>query len=205
MEFPTFEREAAFWSEGFSCVAGVDEVGRGPLAGPVVAAAVIFAPGADPIEGLRDSKQLSASHREELAGLIRERARAWGIGAASTREIDRSNILRATGRAMRRALAHLPLTPDRLLVDGTPLPELRMPHEAVVGGDAVSQSIAAASVLAKVLRDHLMTLLDVRYPVFHWAENKGYGTADHLKAIREAGLTAHHRRSVVAIGQLDLF
>ncbi len=198
MDSPTFERESAFWSEGYHLVAGLDEVGRGPLGGAVVAAAVVFDPGTSPIDGLRDSKTLSSRQRDELVHAIHASAAAWSIGAASVREIDRSNILWATARAMRRAV-------ERLLVDGSALPELRMAHEAVVKGDSISQSIAAASILAKTLRDRLMHLLHVRYPTFHWDANKGYGTAEHLAAIRAGGLSPHHRRSFTPVGPFDLF
>jgi ribonuclease HII len=205
LESPTFEREAALWSGGHSLVAGLDEVGRGPLAGPVVAAAVVFPPDTEPIEGLRDSKTLSALQRGKLVTIIHERAQAWSLGAASVREIDRANILWATARAMRRAIHGLDLTPDRLLVDGTALPELGMAHESVIKGDSISQSIAAASILAKEARDHLMGLLHVRYPAFGWASNKGYGTADHMAAIKSEGLSPHHRQSFTPVGQFDLF
>ena len=185
-------------------MAGLDEVGRGPLAGPVVAAAVVFPVHGDTINGLRDSKQLSAKRREELSALIKERVFAWGVGAASVREVDRRNILSATGLAMRRALAHLPSQPDRILVDGTALPELQFQHEAIIKGDSISQSIAAASILAKCVRDRLMTLLAGHYPAFHWDSNMGYGTAEHYEAIQKFGPTAHHRKSFAPIGQFQL-
>ena len=186
-------------------VAGLDEVGRGPLAGPVVAAAVVFHADSDVIDGLRDSKQLTAKRREALASLIKSHVLAWGVGAASVREVDRRNILSATGLAMRRALSRLPRHPDRILVDGTALPELQFRHEAIVKGDSVSQSIAAASILAKCVRDRLMTLLAGHYPAFHWDSNMGYLTADHFAAIQEHGPTAHHRLSFAPIGQRSLF
>jgi len=202
---PTLEREHAFWADGCRIVAGVDEVGRGPLAGPVVAAAVVFGPNQSLIEGLRDSKQMTARQREEIALVVRDEAIGWSVGAASVREIDRRNILRATALAMRRAVAALPQSPERLLVDGTPLPELRVEHEAIVKGDSVSLSIAAASVLAKCVRDRLMIRLAGHYPEFGWESNKGYATAEHLGAIDELGLTPHHRRSFAPLGQFDLF
>lgn len=205
MTAPTLEREHALWADGCRIVAGVDEVGRGPLAGPVVAAAVVFDPNQLLIEGLRDSKQMTARQREELAVVVRDQAIGWALGAASVREIDRRNILRATALAMRRAVAALPDDPDRLLVDGAPLPELRVQHEAIVKGDSISLSIAAASVLAKCVRDRLMTRLAGHYPEFGWESNKGYGTADHLGAIDALGLTPHHRRSFAPLGQFELF
>lgn len=202
---PTLKRERALWAEGCRLVAGVDEVGRGPLAGPVVAAAVVLLPGCKPIRGLRDSKTLSALQRKRLAIEVEKRAVAWAIAAASVREIDRINIRRATALAMRRALARLPFVPDRILIDGTALPELGSQHEAMVDGDAHCQSIAAASVLAKELRDRLMIRLALRYPGFGWHQNKGYATAGHLEALDRAGPTRHHRTSFFPVLQLKLF
>lgn len=198
-------RESALWAEGCRRVAGLDEVGRGPLAGPVVAAAVVLRPDDPPIGGLRDSKLMTARQRENVAGAIRCVALAWAIGAASVREIDRLNIRRATVLAMRRAIERLPFPPDRLLVDGIPFPELESEHEALVGGDATCQSIAAASVLAKCVRDRLMERLSRHYPCFRWDRNKGYGTADHLAAIDAAGITPHHRHSFSPVVQLRMF
>ena len=182
----------------------MDEVGRGPLAGPVVAAAVIFAPEQTPIDDLRDSKKMTARQRLRVAGVIREVALCWGVGAATPREIDRLNILKATALAMRRALAALSSRPDHILVDGQPFPELRTEHEAVVKGDASCQSIAAASVLAKQARDGLMMMLSSRFPDFGWDQNMGYGTAEHMAAIDAVGLTPHHRRSFTPVSQLKL-
>jgi ribonuclease HII len=199
---PTFEREIALWSEGRSIVAGVDEAGRGPLAGPVVAAAVVFPAGMKPIRGLRDSKVLPPQKRERLARVVRARAIAIGVGAASVREIDRINIRRATILAMQRALVRLGLEPGGILVDGLWLPELGRPHDAIVDGDACCQSIAAASVIAKTLRDRLMRLLAARYPVYAWADNKGYGTPEHLEALQALGPTRHHRHSFEPVAQL---
>lgn len=204
MTVPTLERERALWAVGYRVVAGVDEVGRGPLAGPVVAGAVVFPPGGVAIDGLRDSKRLTAAEREAAAVRIRELALGWAVGAASVREIDRFNILRASVRAMRRAVAHLPVRPDYVLVDGNPVPDLGHIHDAIVGGDNLSLSIAAASVLAKVLRDRLMVALGRRYPAFAWDVNKGYATAAHLAAIASAGPTPHHRRSFTPVSQLSL-
>ncbi len=205
MRAPTLSRERALWATGLRCVAGVDEVGRGPLAGPVVAAAVVLPDERARFRGLRDSKLMTAAEREAAAVRIRERAVAWGLGAASVREIDRHNILRASVRAMRRALAQLPVSPDFVLVDGLPLRDLGYPHEAIVGGDARSLSIAAASILAKVARDRLMIALARRYPAFAWDANKGYATPAHLAALDAAGPTPHHRRSFEPVGQLELF
>lgn len=201
---PTFEREIALWNAGRSIVAGIDEVGRGPLAGPVVAAAVVFPAGMKPIRGLRDSKILPAAKRERLAIVVRARAVAVGVGAASVKEIDRFNIRRATILAMQRALQRLGLVPAEVLVDGLWLPELGCPHDAIIDGDALCQSIAAASVIAKTVRDRLMCLLAARYPVYAWAENKGYGTPEHLDALHVLGPTRHHRMSFEPVSQLSL-
>ena len=202
---PTFERELALWNEGRSIVAGVDEAGRGPLAGPVVAAAVVFPVGMKAIRGLRDSKQLIPVKRERLAAVVRARAIAVGVGAASVREIDRLNIRRATILAMQRALARLHVVPAGVLVDGLPLPELGCAHEAIVDGDVFCQSIAAASVIAKTVRDRLMRLLAQRHPEYAWADNKGYGTPEHLDALTLFGATRHHRTSFEPVSQLVLF
>jgi len=202
---PSLEREAALWREGRSVVAGVDEAGRGPLAGPVVAAAVVFPVGAKPIRGLDDSKLLTPRQRARLAVRIRARALAVAVGAASVREIDRLNIRRASILAMSRALRRLRLAPTDVLVDGLPCPELDCPHEAIVDGDARCHSIAAASVIAKTTRDRLMELLDSRHPAYFWATNKGYATQEHLDALQVYGPTRHHRLSFAPVTQLVLF
>jgi len=202
---PTLERESALWAQGHEVVAGVDEVGRGPLAGPVIAAAVVFPPGQLPIEGLRDSKLLTRRQRDRAVLEVKSQAFAWTVGAASVKEIDKLNIRRATALAMRRALDSLPCSPDYVLIDGNPVPELGSSHEAIVKGDRVCQSIAAASVVAKCLRDHLMTLLARRYPRFGWDSNKGYGTAAHLDALEEIGPSPHHRKSFSPVAQGRLF
>ncbi|MCJ7627804.1 MAG: ribonuclease HII [Longimicrobiales bacterium] len=186
--------EERFWSRGLFRVAGVDEVGRGPLAGPVVAAAVVLPPGTA-IHGARDSKTLSPARRRELATEILGRALAYGVGAASVREIDRLNILVSTRLAMSRALAQLPLSPDHIVVDGLPVACLGWEHEAIVGGDGRIHSIACASILAKVVRDRLMTRLSHRYPGYGWETNMGYGTAAHRSALERLGPTPHHRLS----------
>ena len=205
MDTPTLARESALWAKGIRHVAGLDEVGRGPLAGPVVAAAVVFSDDMTDIDGLRDSKQMTARQRDRVAGVIRSTALAWGVGAASPREIDRMNILRATALAMRRALSLLSPSPDHVLVDGNPFPELRCEHEAIVKGDATCLSIAAASVIAKQSRDRLMVLLGSRFPAFGWEQNMGYGTAEHIVAIDTNGVTPHHRRTFTPVSQLKLF
>ncbi len=221
---PTLAREAACWAAGRLLV-GVDEVGRGPLAGPVVAAAVVFPAGCEPIPGVRDSKTLPSCRRADLAVLIRSRAVAVAVAAASRTEIDRLNIRVATALAMRRAVVKLvegrrskvegprpaaetsfdlgPSTFD-LLLDGLPLPELGLPHEALVDGDAHCYSVAAAGIVAKVVRDGLMARLHRRHPGYGWDTNAGYGTAAHLDAIARLGPTAHHRRSFAPVRQLQL-
>ncbi|MEO6525723.1 MAG: ribonuclease HII [Gemmatimonadaceae bacterium] len=176
-------------------LAGVDEVGRGPLAGPVLACAIVMAPDARAIRGVDDSKELTAPERERLAKRIRERAMAIGIGAASVREIDRINIYHASVLAIRRAIARLPITPDHVVVDGSPIRSLGIEHTAVVGGDACCHSIACASIVAKVTRDRLMRALARRHPHYRWETNVGYGTADHHAGLASHGITAHHRRS----------
>ena len=189
---------------GGALIAGVDEVGRGPLAGPVVACAVIMPPDARAIAGVDDSKRLPPAERERLAALILRQAVAVGIGAASVREIDALNIHHATVLAMRRALARLVVAPDHVLVDGVPLRTLGVPHTAVVQGDARCYHIASASIVAKVTRDRLMARLAARYPHFAWERNAGYGTAAHLDALTTHGLTPHHRRTFGRARQLDL-
>jgi ribonuclease HII len=185
------EYERRFWGRGLF-MAGVDEAGRGPLAGPVVAAAVILPAGVS-VDGADDSKQLSAQTREELYGAITSAALAFGVGAASVHEIDRRNILRATTVAMQRALDALDAQPDHIVVDGLPVKHLGREHDAVVGGDGIVHSIGCASILAKVVRDRLMQRLALRYPGYGWERNMGYGTAEHRAAIDELGLTPHHR------------
>lgn len=204
MTGPTLARERALWKAGLNIIAGVDEAGRGPLAGPVIAAAVVFGPDAAPPDGIDDSKAMTAAARSAAAVRVQRAAVAWAVGAASVREIDRENILQATARAMRRALERLGVIPDRVLVDGLPLRALGRPHEAIVGGDARSISIAAASILAKVTRDRLMERLAPRYPAFAWEDNKGYGTPHHLAALRTLGPTPHHRASFAPVRQLTL-
>ncbi len=190
--------------ERTALVAGVDEAGRGPLAGPVVAAAVILDE-LHPIDGLADSKTLTARRRERLFDRIRAHALACSIAEASVDEIDRLNILGATLLAMERAVDRLRLPPRLVLVDGNRLPVLRVPARAVVGGDATVPAIAAASILAKVHRDRLCVALHEAWPAYGFAAHKGYPTAQHLAALREHGACAAHRRSFapvrLAIGQ----
>jgi len=183
-------------------VAGVDEAGRGPLAGPVVAAAVILPEGRC-VEGADDSKQLTAARREELYHAIVTGAVAVGVGAASVREIDRRDILRATTVAMARALDRLNPGPGHIVVDGLPVKHLGRAHDAVVDGDALVHSIACASIVAKVVRDRLMRRLSKRYPGYGWDRNVGYGTAEHRAAIAALGLTPHHRLTFAGL-QYDL-
>jgi ribonuclease HII len=185
-------------------LAGIDEVGRGPLAGPVVACAVVMAPDTRAIRGVDDSKKLTSAEREKLAVRIRERALAVAVGAASVREIDRINIYHAAVLAMRRALGRLRVTPDHVLVDGNPIRSLGVEHTAVVGGDACCHSVACASIVAKVTRDRLMHALARRYPHYRWDTNVGYGTADHHAGLASHGLTPHHRRSFSPVAQLRL-
>lgn len=183
-------------------VAGVDEVGRGPLAGAVVAAAVILDP-ANPISGLNDSKKLTARRREQLALEIRAKALAWSLGQAEVEEIDRINILQATFLAMQRALEGLSIQPDLVKIDGNRCPKLPYKMEAIVGGDATVAEISAASILAKVARDAELVALDALYPQYGFASHKGYGTAKHLAALREHGATPIHRRSFAPVRQVS--
>ncbi len=192
------DHEDRLRGRGHSWIAGVDEVGRGPLAGPVVAAAVIL-PAGEWIEGAGDSKAIRAIRRIQLAYEIRARARAVGVGAASVAEIDRLTIAGATALAVERALAALSQTPDHVILDGRPMRRLSWPHEAVVGGDALVHSVGCASIVAKVVRDELMGRLGERYPGYGWRRNAGYGTAEHMEAIQELGITPHHRRSFAPV------
>ena len=201
---PSLRRERALWQLGRVVVAGVDEVGRGPLAGPVVAAAVVLRAGTPNIRGLDDSKRLTPEERAELFPIIQRIAGAIAVGAASVHEIDRINIRQASILAMRRALLRLPQRPEHILIDGLPVPELGMEHEAIVDGDARCQSIAAASVIAKVIRDRLMERLAAHHPGYAWHTNKGYCTDEHVCALAALGATKHHRYSFEPVAQLTL-
>lgn len=185
-------------SEAWIVTAGVDEAGRGPLAGPVSAAAVILDP-RSPIAGIDDSKKLSPSRRATLDGVIRERALAWAIAWASVEEIDRLNILQASLLAMQRAVAGLPLAPQLVLVDGNRCPEFGCAARAVIGGDGLIPAIGAASILAKVARDRLLEQLDVECPGYGFAQHKGYPTRAHLAALQTLGVCPHHRRSFAPV------
>ncbi|HET8622675.1 MAG TPA: ribonuclease HII, partial [Gemmatimonadales bacterium] len=195
------------WAEGRLLV-GVDEVGRGPLAGPVVAAAVVFPAGCPrgTLRGLRDSKLIPPARREKLGVRIRARATAIGIGAASVIEIDRLNIRKATALAMRRALERVldRVGPVFILVDGLPFPELGVEHEALVDGDAHCASVAAAGIVAKIVRDDLMHRLARRHPGYGWDTNVGYCTDAHHDGLLKLGPTRHHRQSFAPVAQIPL-
>ena len=181
--------------------AGVDEAGRGPLAGPVIAAAVVLDPD-QPLDGLDDSKNLTEKRRIELEAQIVETALAWAIGRADVAEIDRINILQASLLAMQRAVDALDLAPDCILVDGDHLPRLRVTAHAVIQGDSRVAAISAASILAKQYRDRVMCELDKAYPQYGFARHKGYGTREHLAALRRHGVCPHHRRSFAPVRRL---
>jgi len=202
---PSLIWEGSLWQQGILRVAGVDEVGRGALAGPVVAAAVILPAQMDPkeLEGVRDSKQLRPQQRAQWAERIRQVALAVGVGSASAAEIDRLNIRQATVLAMQRALAKLdPI--EHILLDGLPLAELGSRQTALVKGDRISLSIAAASVVAKVWRDALMQSWDRQYPGYGWRTNAGYGTREHRLALQNLGPTPQHRRSFAPLAELKV-
>lgn len=189
------EYDEQYRAQGIVSLCGVDEAGRGPLAGPVYAAAVILDP-ERPIDGLNDSKKLSEKKREALYDQITAQAAAWAVACASVEEIEALNIWQATALAMRRAAGQLEPAPDLILVDGNRLPDsLPAPARAVIKGDALSESVAAASILAKVSRDRLMRELDLQYPQYAFARHKGYGTALHYERLQEFGPSPVHRRS----------
>jgi len=200
----SWKYEDQLLAEGFSTVAGVDEAGRGPLAGPVVAAAVVLTRDFD-CSILNDSKKLTHAQRDRLFNLLSQTSGiVIGVGSCSPDEIDQENILRATHRAMHRAVAALPCSPAHLLVDGLAVPGLPVPHQALVSGDALSFSIAAASVIAKVTRDQTMCELDRKYPEYGFARHKGYGTREHLEALQSHGPCPIHRRSFGPVRQMQL-
>jgi len=196
-----WQPERALQREGFRLIAGMDEVGRGPLAGPVVAAAVILPQGCL-IEGINDSKQLRADQRALLADEIAKQAIAVGVGAAGIREIKRLNILGASQQAMREALGKLDPQPEAVLVDGRPVPGINMHQQALIKGDSLSISIAAASIMAKVARDLIMEQMDELFPGYGFASNKGYATREHLEALAELGPCLLHRRAFAPVAGL---
>ena len=202
-----FDFEDQARSEGFRLIAGVDEVGRGCLAGPVVAAACILDPAIPPPEKLNDSKKLTALQRDRIAGELRESAIAFAIGSVDADEIDRINILEATRKAMKLAIESLADQPDFLLIDAVRLRDVTFPQKAIIKGDSISYSIAAASVLAKTYRDALMQRYDAEYPHYGFGSHKGYGAAVHLEALRRHGPCPLHRRSfrgvLPEVGPLD--
>ncbi len=192
MEWLKYEQKA--YDNGYKKVCGVDEAGRGPLAGPVCAAAVILPEGLI-IDGVNDSKKLSEKKREKLFDVIKEKALAYSIGWASVEEIETINILNAAMLAMKRAVEGLDIEAEYALIDGNKAPQLKIPCETIVGGDALSMSVAAASILAKVTRDRLMIEYSKQYPEYGFEKHKGYGTAAHREAVLEHGVTPIHRNS----------
>ncbi len=201
---PDLALEIALRSRGFSKIAGIDEAGRGPLAGPVAAAAVIL-PESYTLTGLDDSKKISPAKREALYEKITTDPRIlWAVATASREEIDTLNILRATHLAMKRAAESLSVVPDHCLIDGLPVKNFPLPHDGIVKGDGLSLSIAAASIIAKVTRDRIMLAADREFPEFGFAKHQGYGTKVHLEALRTHGPCCHHRRSFQPVAQLTL-
>jgi ribonuclease HII len=205
-QFPTLAEEMALFTQGYSFIAGLDEAGRGSLAGPVVAAAVILPLDDEEtpvhLTGVNDSKQLSAQTRDRLYETIMQRALSVGVGIGSVELIDERNILQATKRAMRDALEQLSPAPQALLLDALTLPGISLPQQPLIKGDARSLSIAAASIIAKVTRDRLMQALHTQYPNYGFDQHKGYGTAMHLAALQRYGATPHHRRSFAPVRDL---
>jgi ribonuclease HII len=207
-QIPTLAEEMALFEQGYYFVAGLDEAGRGCLAGPVVAAAVILPLEQDPQEvmerfaGVQDSKQLAASTRERLYDVIMQHALAVGVGSGSVALIDERNILQATKHAMRAALAALSPPAQALLLDAIKLSDISLPQRSIIKGDALCLSIAAASIVAKVTRDRLMCQLHEQYPAYGFDQHKGYGTPEHLAALQRYGATPHHRRSFAPVSAL---
>lgn len=192
---PHFKEEAALLEAGYSCIAGLDEVGRGPIAGPVVAGAVVLPPPPRRpwMRGIRDSKELTSLQREELAPVIEEKALGARIGLSTAGEIDKLGIVKATHRAMERALDSLAEEPQHLLLDAFPLPSVALPQTPIIKGDAHCLSIAAASIVAKVARDRMMDEADELYPGYEFSTNKGYATPEHLRAVERLGPSPIHR------------
>jgi ribonuclease HII len=204
-QVPTLEEEMALLSQGYSFIAGLDEAGRGSLAGPVVAAAVILPLSDDCsmcLAGVRDSKQLTAQAREQLYEVIFQHALAVGVGIGPVQLIDERNILQATKYAMCAALAQLAILPQALLLDAINLPSIALPQRSIIKGDELCLSIAAASIIAKVTRDGIMIQLHEQYPAYGFAQHKGYGTEAHLVALRQYGASPHHRRSFAPVREL---
>ncbi|HJU12608.1 MAG TPA: ribonuclease HII [Candidatus Binataceae bacterium] len=195
---PNLRYERKLWRDGLLAIAGVDEAGVGPMAGPVVAAAVIFEPETF-IKGVNDSKQLKPQDREEYFDKIQSRALALGVGIASHAEVDEINIFWATMAASRRAISSLLRTPDHVLVDGRRIPELKLPQTRIVGGDRKSFCIAAASIIAKVTRDRMMVEYDAQYPGYGFAQHKGYCTPEHFELLERLGPSPLHRRSFAPV------
>ena len=195
--------ESRLWALGYLHVAGIDEAGRGPLAGPVVAACVVFPVGMS-VDGVRDSKKLTASRRQALFQVIMDKAMSVGVGMADEKEIDQTNILAATLKAMKRAFDRMVVRPDYVLVDGLNLPVLPCPGQTMIRGDDQSQSIAAASIIAKVSRDRLMLDYDRQWPAYGFAEHKGYGTERHLAALAAHGPCPIHRRTFAPLRPVEL-
>jgi len=200
-QVPTFDEEEKLIARGYRVIAGVDEVGRGPLAGPVVAAAVILPWGKQPswLSRVRDSKQLTPSQRESIFDRITESGVAYGLGMVSHEVIDKRGIAPATRLAMRYAIEQLSTCPDYLLIDFMQLPAIRIPQKSVVNGDSICLSIAAASIVAKVSRDRLMVELDNQFPGYGLAQHKGYGTPEHLEALQRLGPCPIHRKTFMPV------
>jgi len=193
----TLTIEQKLWQTGIQTIAGIDEVGRGPLAGPVFACAVIFKPDYF-LDGVKDSKKLSEKNRVLLSRELRKNAVTFSIGISDEKEIDKINIRQATFLAMKRALEKLTIEPMYVLVDGENIPDLRFPSSGIIKGDQRSFTISAASIIAKVERDNYMKNLDVEFPVYHFAKNKGYGTQEHIAALKMNGICQYHRKSFLS-------